>query len=331
MENSPKINYQRELEKIISEIIELLSKFRSLSISDLTKATNTSSTSISKYTGYLLKQGIIKSSYSNAKKGDVKSTRFNIHPSKYFTVYDLSDDIFKIHICALTGKIKKEYTYRPYTNKDFYENKHYFLKIVDQITSKNIKNYNCGSAVILSDNYDNNPILKTRMLSLIEELPQTKIVVINKESIFKASSIKDQLSSTDYVLCLFLNRDYFYSSYLTATTDINDSIFGRIGEIYKVKGIPLKDYVDYMETPEKVIEAFHNIIDNIITTIPINKVAITGNLYPHLKALKEILEKRFENQKLIFYYIDHNDYIPYIAKQLCKSMTQEIISTYLSK
>ena len=166
---------------IIQEIIDILSKERSLSNPDLTKALNASSSTITKYTSYLINKGILKTTYSNAKKGDVKSTRYNLHPAKYFIIYDFSNESYKIYVCALTGRIKKEYSYKPYKNKDFYENKHKFLKIVENITRAYGKSKNCGNAVILSDTYDNNPILKARMMTMINDLPHSIPFLINKK------------------------------------------------------------------------------------------------------------------------------------------------------
>lgn len=316
---------------IIQEIIDILSKERSLSSPDLTKALNASSSTITKYTSYLIDKGILKATYSNAKKGDVKSTRYNLHPAKYFMIYDFSNEAYKIYVCALTGRIKKEYSYKPYKNKDFYENKHKFLKIVENITHAYGKSKNCGTAVILSDTYDNNPILKARMMTMINDLPHSIPFLINKKKYFIAELLKSSLSATDFSLCLYLNQYNFASAYISTTTDVSNLTFSDIGKNYMIKNIPLSDYISYMEDPEDVVDAFYNVIKGILLTVPINKVAICGNLFPHLNALCELLRERFSDFDLEFLYYDHSNYVTFLSNELKNAITKDLIATYLNK
>lgn len=315
----------------IRVIIEALYKHRKLSKSDISKLTNLSSTTISTYTDYLLDRGIITSSYSNAKKGDRKCIRFNLNHNKYFVIYDFSDNEYLMHICNLTGKIRKTFKYSFISEYSFEENKYCYLKSVDYQLRKYGKNGLCGTAVIYSDNYDNNLIQKARFNSLISSLYLGENVFINKSKIYRSEFIKEHISSDNFALCLFLNKENFSSCFITSSSDISKLHFIEIGESFKVKDIPIKDYIDYMEDITDIIEQLSALIKTVYETAPISQVYITGNFFKNMDALTALISEDFKDNKLSFNYINDKDFISFIVKILRNTMSDSLIRDYLNK
>jgi len=316
---------------VIRRIIELLSEKRSLSRQDLAVLTEKSYPTITKYTDYLTETGVLRASYSNAKKGDTKSTRFNLNNAKYFAIFDLGDNDYRIHICALTGKIKNTVHFIPSPKSDFEENKYYFIKNINYQLSKYGKSKYCGAAIIVPENYDDNLIYKARINFLIKSIHLTKPSLIKRPLNTEIQIIQAKLSSSDFALCLFLNKNRFTSCYLNKSSDIDNLSLGEIGTSYKINDIPLKDYIDYMEDPIDVVNAMHKLIESIKNTVPINQVYISGNLYRNMEALTELISERFESNELKFSYVDKTEYIPFVVKELRCAMTNDIICNYLSK
>ena len=315
----------------ISEIIDLLYKHRKLSKSDISRMTGLSTSTISKYINYLLNEKIICASYSNAKKGDKKCTRYNLYHNRYFVIYDFTAKDCIMHICNLSGKIRKTFTYQWLEESPFEDNRFFFQKASDAQLSKYGKNKLCGSAVIFSDVYDNNLINQSRFHTLVNGLKLGEIISIDKDRLFKAEAIKELLSTSDYCLCLFLNNESFSSCYLTNATAISDIHFHEIGSSFKVKGIPIKDYVDYMEDITDIIEQLSVLIKNICEIAPVNKIFITGNLFTHMDALSTLISQKFIGSDLIFEQINHVDYADFIIKKLRNSLSEALINNYLTK
>lgn len=315
----------------ICEIIEALCKHRRLSKSDLSLLTNCSVPTITKYTDFLLDQRIITTSYSNAKKGDIKCKRFDLNHTRYFIIYDFSTPIYNIHVCSLTGKIRKSYTYKFTNDFSFEENRLNFLKSLNFYLSKIGKNMLVGSAVIFADNYDNNLILKSRLNLLADAITFNKNIHRKKAREFYSAFIKECISDNDFALCLFLNYDNFSSCFLSSSSDVSKLHCFDVGESFKIKGIPLKDYIDYCEDITDIIDQLSFLIKTIAATAPITQIFVTGNLFSDMNALKTVMSENLSDAKITINSVDYKDFTAFIVKSLRNSMSIELIDNYLNK
>ena len=119
--------------------------------------------------------------------------------------------------------------------------------------------------------------------------------------------------------------------YLTHDTDIDKILFASVGDNITYKNIPLKDYVEYLEDPVSIVEQFSSVIDSILKTVPVNKVYISGNLFTHMDSLTALISENFTSLDIEFKHINYKNYIQYVAKLLRDSISEAIISNYLSK
>ena len=317
--------------RVIKEINELLSAERNLSRTDIAKLTDTSYSTITKFTDILVEQDILKVRRSNAKKGTIKSNRYNLHPSKYFIVFDLNDRVYKAHFCSLAGKIKNTFVYHLSQEHSFEEDRYYFLKNIKFLIDKYSRNKLCGQAIILADGYDENLIQHGRINSLINSIANDKHLIVEKDRYLKAKYTVEQLKDNDFSLLLLINKDAFINCYLTHDTDIDKILFASVGDNITYKNIPLKDYVEYLEDPVSIVEQFSSVIDSILKTVPVNKVYISGNLFTHMDSLTALISENFTSLDIEFKHINYKNYIQYVAKLLRDSISEAIISNYLSK
>ena len=312
------------------KIISLLCENSRLSKTELAKSLDIGITTAVNYLERLKDIGFLKASYSNAKSSGHRSLCYFLNPSKYIAVFSISEHSFELHLVTLSCRVKGEFMYSFNDKLDFERNIYYITEGL-QLYSEKLNNENClGICVALGEDVTER-YGKSRIEKLLDIIPSHNIYIMADPNKLMAEDISNGLSVKEKALVLLLSAEKYLSAYLGRNTLYDDIVFWDFGKSCKVKNCTLEECMLNISHPTDAAEIFARYIEDITELLPLSSVYVCGDTFMDISILTELIEIRFNKEKISFKSINKEQSTILLANKARKAYIDNIISSYLNK
>ena len=255
---------------------------------------------VDKIVDALLDADILKQTNSSKSAVVLRKSRILLaKPHYWIAVYVLSDSEYSFHICDLSLRIIKSFSFVPEDTVFIDDNLSSFLKkTLSFAKAYVVPEYCCAAGILVPGEYDeprdrvfNSSVSHLSAISIksffspfsFGKLPY----VVSVYSAFAKEIAKVGADKSTY--CLFLNDGKVLGAYVTG---VGSSIHIKdLGNIKSPSGRTLEALVKAVPHPDSLFVPLSEILFTLLHTVHITDITVCGNLYSSSGAVCSMLKK----------------------------------------
>ena len=289
----------------ISEIFRAATEKSRITRARIAQRTGLSVMTVGKVVNALTDMKILRQTVSIDQNPGRKARLLSVNRDLFFAVFDLSAKDYRLYICDLAYNVMDRLSYRYNDNYFIDENLRFFFNraIMNTGSSFSISNC-CGAGILVPGNYDpetdrvsgekERRLASIPIKKLLGEYISIENVCVGNARRLAALEMYKLVEDDKSVLCIFADRDSMKSCYLHGAPSDELKLM-PMECTYIEKGKTLGDYLQFHRNPEIMSAILAQTVFNICTTVPVDTVALSGELYRDIHSFALVFKDRLSS------------------------------------